>query len=79
MTSPLRESEGLDQPPRFGVKKISAAALDDAFDLLRSLMGPDRTLLGAEPGAVVVETISGHRLVAHRLRDGGIEVRETAR
>ena len=62
--------------PRYGVKKISADILPHAYDLLRALMGEDRSRLGPAAGDAYAETVCGHRIVAHRLRCGGIEVRE---
>jgi hypothetical protein len=56
--------------------KVSVQALPHATDLLNHLLGGGRTLLGSDPGARYFETISGHRLVAHRLKCGGIDVRE---
>jgi len=42
-----------------------------AFDLLHG-----RVRFGAEPGALYCERLAGVTMVAHRLRCGGVEVRE---
>ena len=56
--------------------KVSASAAPHAADLLTHLLGDGRTLLPSEPGAEYFETIAGHHLIAHRLRCGGVDVRE---
>ncbi len=56
--------------------KTSVPAAPYAADLLIHLLGEGRALLGAEPGAEYAETIAGHRFVAHRLRCGGVDVKE---
>ncbi len=56
--------------------KTTLSAAPHAAELLTHLLGDGRALLGAEPGSLYAEITNGHRLIAHRLRCGGVDVRE---
>lgn len=56
--------------------KVTPDAVPHAAELLMHLLTDGRTLLGAERGDTYAETVAGHRLLACRLVDGGVMVRE---
>lgn len=65
-----------DATPKRAKLKVTVPALPHAYDLLNHLLSDGRAQLGADPGCRYAETVAGHHLLACRLDDGGVMVRE---
>lgn len=65
-----------NQKPARTRMKVSKRGTLVAMDLLRDILAPGQTLLGAEAGAQYHEVLAGHRFVANRLACGGVCLKE---
>lgn len=56
--------------------RCTESAYDHALDLMQYLRNPRGSPLGHNPGDTYTERVAGFKLIANRLRCGGIDIRQ---